>query len=266
MLPATPRRGPPYRPQSRVGRRPGLPPAQRAAPQTNWAAKIHPWRGTARPYPCAPRQNYPSLRLSSWQGTGGINQLTGADQHQPGVGHAAADPGKNAQQPGMAFLLTKRPHAKQNSPSCTSSSARRAVRAAGSWRANTSVIMPLGSTVNGCLPYSISGALAAGKAVGQVVVKAGTHQPVQLAHQVVLIGSVVAVACPHRHPAAAGHGIIKHAKAAVMPVDDLVFRVRGKKGAQVMQVFRDIIVLPHRQLGNVPAQGFNFSIIKQGLS
>jgi len=32
-----------------------------------------------------------------------------------------------------------------------------------------------------------------------------------------------------------------------------------------MQVFRDIIVLPHRQLGNVPAQGFNFSIIKAGL-
>jgi len=111
----------------------------------------------------------------------------------------------------------------------------------------------------------LPGALAAGKAVGQVVVKAGTHQPVQLAHQVVLIGSIVAVPCPHRHPAAAGHGIIKHAKAAVMPVDDLVFRVRGKKGAQVMQVFRDIIVLPHRQLGNVPAQGFNFSIIKAGL-
>ena len=27
--------------------------------QTNWAAKIHPWRGTARPYPCAPRQKLP---------------------------------------------------------------------------------------------------------------------------------------------------------------------------------------------------------------
>lgn len=178
-----------------------------------------------------------------------------------------ADPGKNAQQPGMVFLLTKTAHmAKQNFAFLHAKLSAQGGAGGGIVEGEHIGHNTVGQ--HGERVFAVQhlpGALAAGKAVGQVVVKAGTHQPVQLAHQVVLIGSVVAVACPHRHPAAAGYGIIKHAKAAVMPVDDLVFRVRGKKGAQVMQVFRDIIVLPHRQLGNVPAQGFNFSIIKAGL-
>ena len=63
-----------------------------------------------------PGKNYPVAQVKLLgKGAGGINQLAGADQHQPGVGDAAADPGKNAQQPGMVFLLTKTAHmAKQN--------------------------------------------------------------------------------------------------------------------------------------------------------
>ena len=106
--------------------------------------------------------------------------------------------------------------------------------------------------------------LATGKPVGQPGRKPHTHHPVQRADEVALIGGVVAVARAHRHAGPAGGGVVKHAKAAVVPVQNAPLGVGGKQRAQVAQVAGQVVVLPHGQLKDAPAQRFDLLIKKAG--
>ena len=109
------------------------------------------------------------------------------------------------------------------------------------------------------------GFLAASKAVSQARAEAAAHQPVQLPDKVRLIGGVVAVAHPHGDARPACHGIVKHAKPAVVAVDNAPLRVGGEQRAQFAQVAGQVIVLPHGQLVDAAAQCADLIIKKARL-
>ena len=108
----------------------------------------------------------------------------------------------------------------------------------------------------------LPGFFAAGKAVGKPGAEKAAHKPVQPADKVRLIGGVVAVAAPHGDARPPCHGVVKHAEAAVMAVDDAPLRVGGKQTAQLAQIAGEVIVLPDGQLIDAPAQRTDLVIKK----
>ena len=184
-----------------------------------------------------------------------VARLAAAQQHQAGFGQTGAHSGKNFQQPRVVFLRREPPYmAKQNFViryAQLPAQQGAALRVAGGKAGRVNAVGQHGE--GAFAKQHLPGFLAAGEAVGQACVEAAAHQLVQPAHQVRLIGSVVAVAHPHRDARPACHGVVKHAKAAVMAVDNAPLRVGGEQLAQFAQIAGQAIVLPHGHFVDIAA-------------
>ena len=63
----------------------------------------------------------------------------------------------------------------------------------------------------------------------------------------------MAVTHPHRDARPACHRVVKHAKTAVMAVDNAPLRVGGEQLAQFTQIAGQVIVLPHGHFVDIAA-------------